>query len=74
MGNYGHGQFNGFDSEPNDGGSICQVCLKFTPHCICPVCPVCSIQGRPKCYSEHGLVRAPEQRKAATTDAPGETQ
>ena len=39
----------------------CGVCGKSADNCICPECPVCQTQGDPRCYDEHGLIRAAEQ-------------
>ena len=36
---------------------ICEVCGYVVGKCVCPECPVCSMNGNPDCYNE-GTIRA----------------
>lgn len=64
MGKFGWSLPPGCGTLPGEEEYPCEVCGKFPEDCICPECPVCSTQGDPKCYIEHGLVLSAEQIKS----------
>ncbi len=34
----------------------CDICGIEAGACICPECPICTVQGDPRCIRDHGLV------------------
>ncbi len=45
------------DAGPDDCEGTCDVCGLEAGLCICPECPVCGVQGDPRCFKEHGLIQ-----------------
>lgn len=54
-----------FRTPGDEDDGPCDVCGKSIDDCICPECSVCSSHGDPVCYEKHGMVRTPEQLRAA---------
>lgn len=54
MGKFGWSYPAGCNGPPDFEGQ-CPVCGLGVGQCVCPVCPVCKVQGDPKCYQKHGL-------------------
>ena len=54
----------GCGALPGEGAEFCEVCGQDIDSCPCPACPVCQCCGAPECYTQHGMVRTPEQLAA----------
>ena len=48
--------FSIIDTNPPDGElEQCAICGRDPYTCVCPECPKCGEQGRPKCYEDHDM-------------------